>query len=89
MAYTVHCDVNKCKNKTDASQLYYGTPKGWNRISISCQGKANQQFHLCQDCSEKFGIEVAIVHPDYGQQLLDILYEIVQEEVANSREKIV
>ncbi len=85
MSYDIYCDVTKCKSVIeDKKNTYLGVSRGWNTITITAHGISSQQFHLCPECLKKFGMGLANTSPNYGQQLLDIIYNIVQEEIANS-----
>lgn len=86
MSISVHCDVSSCKNHLDSVQSDYNPGKGWNRISMTVPRPNTRAYHVCPDCSKKLGLEPLMASKDPGQELLDIIYDMVQEEISNSRE---
>lgn len=86
MSISIHCSITKCENSIDNVLSEYSPGDGWNRITMNISPRHSKIFHICPDCSKKFGIEAKKTSPDQGQALLDILYDIVQEEISNSRE---
>lgn len=86
MSIDINCDVSKCESKSLSVRGEYQAGEGWNRVQMYTINRGTKVFHICPECSQKFGIEVINASSDPGQQLLDLIYEIVQEEISNSRE---
>ena len=78
------CDKCGKTTETKKGKRNPSCPEGWFTL-IHGQYSTGVEYHICPDCRESLGIpedyNKACEH--VGDQLLEILTEIVQEEVAN------
>lgn len=70
------CD--KCKKVRDIPKGLCQA-KDWQTLSLTTQGYRTHQLDLCPECTKALGIETKEKVQSLGDQLLDIIYEMVEE----------
>ena len=74
------CD--KCKTQTDATRTGIAHPSDWQKLTFTLGYRSNfVHYLLCSKCQEDLKLPKGIDFSGLGEQLLEIITEIVHDSV--------